>query len=111
MSRETAASTNGVSAGILGRIADKGPRRHPYRLGLYEHERRDYARSYQGRDRLLRAEVVDAEVYVFVCLDNTSVVDGLNGTPPESSRDIYVRFKEIVATHEPGVIVKWIPGH
>ncbi len=82
----------------------------------------------QGKGRLLQAEVVDAEVYgalmglaaaravgrhkrLFVCLDNTSVVDGLNGIPPETSRNIFKRFKELATTHEPGVTVKWIPGH
>lgn len=83
---------------------------------------------YQGKGRLLRAEVVNAEVYgalmglaaartigrhkrLFICLDNTSVVDGLNGTPPESSQNIFTRFKELAIRHGPGVTVKWIPGH
>ncbi|TGJ75709.1 hypothetical protein E0Z10_g10965 [Xylaria hypoxylon] len=82
----------------------------------------------QGKGSLLQAEVVDAEVYgalmglvvarvvgrhkrLFVCLDNTSVVDGLNGTPLKTSRNIFKHFKELATTHKPGVIVKWIPGH
>ncbi len=83
---------------------------------------------YRGKGRLLHAEVEDAEVYgalmglaaaraigrdkrLYVCLDNTSVVDGLNGTPPESSRSIFIRFKDLAGAHGPGVTVKWIPGH
>ena len=46
-----------------------------------------------------------------VCLDNTSVVDGLNGHPPESSQNIFLRFQELATAHEAGVIVKWVPGH
>ena len=83
---------------------------------------------YRNKGRLLQAEVVDAEAHgalqglaaaraigrqkcLFVCLDNTSVVDGLNGNPPESSQAVFLRFQQIAALHEPGVIVKWIPGH
>ncbi|KAI1085897.1 hypothetical protein F5B19DRAFT_498932 [Rostrohypoxylon terebratum] len=56
---------------------------------------------YGGKGKFLQAEVVNAEVYgalqglaaaqairrqkrLFVRLDNTSMVDGLNGNPPES---------------------------
>jgi ribonuclease HI len=83
---------------------------------------------YRNRGRLHRAEVFDAEVHgalqglaaartigpnkrLFVCLDNTSVVDGLNGSPPESSQAIFLRFQELASGHSPGVTVKWIPGH
>lgn len=78
--------------------------------------------------RLLQAEVFDAEVYgalqglaaaravapskhLYVCLDNTSVVDGINGASPESSQAIFLRFQAMAASHAPGVTVKWIPGH
>lgn len=64
---------------------------------------------YTKAGKLLQAEVFDAEVYaalqglaaattiaperhLYVCLDNTSVVDGLNGRPPESSQAVFLRF-------------------
>lgn len=76
----------------------------------------------------MQAEVFDAEVYgalqglaaarsigsqkrIYICLDNTSVIDGLNGNAPESSQDIFLRFQHIASTHDPGVMVKWVPGH
>ncbi|KAJ3552768.1 hypothetical protein NPX13_g11040 [Xylaria arbuscula] len=82
----------------------------------------------QGKGRLRQADVVGAEVYgalmglsaaravgrhkrLFVCLDSTSVVDKLNETRLEASSNIFRCFKELAATHEPGVTVKWIPGH
>lgn len=83
---------------------------------------------YTKAGRLSQAEVFDAEVYaalqglaaaraiaprkhLFVCLDNTSVVDGLTGKPPESSQAIFLRFQTLARNHTPGVTVKWVPGH
>ncbi|KAI1839674.1 hypothetical protein JX266_014115 [Neoarthrinium moseri] len=77
---------------------------------------------YRGKGRLHQAEVVDAEVHgamqglaaaraigrhkrIYVCLDNTAVVDGLNGTPLESSQSVFLRFQELAAAHAPDVIV------
>ncbi|KAI1359473.1 hypothetical protein F5Y08DRAFT_78687 [Xylaria arbuscula] len=60
---------------------------------------------------LAAARAIGPDKQIFVCLDNTSVVNGLNGTPPESSRSVFIRFKEIAEAHEPDAIVKWIPGH
>lgn len=58
-----------------------------------------------------QGRAIAPERHLYVCLDNTSVVDGLNGTPPESSQAIFLRFQSIAASHAPGVTVKWVPGH
>ena len=81
-----------------------------------------------GCDHLIYTEVFDAEAYgalqglaaakhigsgkhIYICLDNTSVIDGLNGDSPESSQSTFLRFQHIASTHQPGVTIKWVPGH
>jgi ribonuclease HI len=78
--------------------------------------------------RLREAEVVDAEAYgalaglraalngrpqgsaIFVCLDNTSVVDALMNRPMDSSQGVYLCFQDLVKRHG-GISVRWCPGH
>ncbi|KAK9424058.1 hypothetical protein SUNI508_13809 [Seiridium unicorne] len=82
---------------------------------------------YRRKGRLYQAEVVDAEVHK--ALQDLAAAKAigrhkrihvsrqhisgrwLERTPPESSQSVFLRFKELAATHSPGVIVKWIPGH
>lgn len=69
------------------------------------------AEAYGALQGLAAARAIAPRKRLYVCLDNTSVVDGLKGTPPESSQAIFLRFQSIAASHAPGVTVKWIPGH
>jgi len=48
---------------------------------------------------------------IFVCLDNASVVDGLNRFLPESWRNMFICFKELATRREPDVEVEWIHRH
>lgn len=66
---------------------------------------------YGALQGLAAARAIAPRKRLYVCLDNTSVVNGLNGTPPESSQAIFLRFQSMAASHAPGVTVKWIPGH
>jgi ribonuclease HI len=86
----------------------------------------------QRYGRLVQSEVFDAEVEgarhalrttlfiakrmhdspkITVCLDNTSVIWGLRGTPSASSQDAFLEFKNSAEEYPGGVEVKWVPGH
>lgn len=79
---------------------------------------------------LVRAEVYDAEAEgalaglrkalavstanttgISVCLDNTSVIRCLDGTPPSSSQNTILQFRELARTSSTPVDVRWVPGH
>ncbi len=79
-----------------------------------------------GRGRLGLAEVFDGEAEgaraglrqairgytggtIHVCLDNTSVMQGLRGDPPTSSQDAFLDFQAMAAIYD--VRVHWVPGH
>jgi ribonuclease HI len=80
----------------------------------------------QGRGRLGIAEVFDGEVEgalqglrqalricssqpIHVCLDNTAVIQGLQGDASESSQAAFLEFQDYAAIAN--VEVRWVPGH
>ncbi|CAM1503462.1 Fc.00g082380.m01.CDS01 [Cosmosporella sp. VM-42] len=80
----------------------------------------------QGKGRLGLAEVFDGEVegarhglrhacrmdqsaQIPICIDNTSVVQGLLGPAPASSQEAFLDFQQISETVQ--VPVRWVPGH
>ncbi|KAL7940133.1 hypothetical protein V8C42DRAFT_291180 [Trichoderma barbatum] len=59
---------------------------------------------------IIRDSPTIQEAYFF--LDNSAVVDGLLGTPPESSQEEYIAFqKGAKAAFPVEIIVAWVPGH
>ncbi|KDN63501.1 hypothetical protein CSUB01_12226 [Colletotrichum sublineola] len=85
---------------------------------------------HQGRRRLPRAEVYDAEVEgaraglkaalrhrhrgtdgITVCLDNSAVIYGLDGSPAVSSQEAFLDFIHTATTCGEKVDVRWVPGH
>ncbi|KAF4417974.1 RNA-directed DNA polymerase from transposon X-element [Fusarium acutatum] len=89
---------------------------------IYQNRRK----IHQGKGRLGLAEVFDGEAegathdliqacrirpgqVIHVCLDNTSVIQGLTGEIPESSQDAFRTFQRIVSIAS--VEVRWVTGH
>ncbi|KDN66318.1 hypothetical protein CSUB01_12327 [Colletotrichum sublineola] len=85
---------------------------------------------HQGRRRLPRAEVYDAEAEgaraglksalrhvegetdgITVCLDNSAVIYGLDGTPVTSSQEAFRDFIDAASGCGIPVNVRWVPGH
>ena len=69
------------------------------------------AEAYGALQGLAAARSIGGQKHIYICLVNTSVIDGLNGDPTESSQSIFMRFNHIASTHQPGVTVRWVPGH
>jgi ribonuclease HI len=46
---------------------------------------------------------------IHVCIDNTSVIHGLQGTAPPSSQASFLAFQE--ASKKTDVTIRWVPGH
>ncbi|PNP56431.1 hypothetical protein FNYG_15350 [Fusarium nygamai] len=82
-----------------------------------------------GSGRLGPAEVFDAEATgaleglkaalnlrdvatqnIFICLDNLAAATCLQGTPSDSSQDVFLEFQALATSHE-AVQVRWVPGH
>ncbi|KID81125.1 ATP-dependent DNA helicase PIF1 [Metarhizium guizhouense ARSEF 977] len=82
-----------------------------------------------GSGRLGPAEVFDAEATgaleglkaalrlpraagreITVCLDNLAAASSLQGTPSDSSQDIFLKFQDLASAHG-NTSVRWIPGH
>lgn len=82
-----------------------------------------------GSGRLGPAEVFDAEATgaleglkaalnlpesttrdIVICLDNLAAATCLSGTPSDSSREVFLEFQALTASHG-ATQVRWIPGH
>ncbi|WPJ65455.1 hypothetical protein SMAC4_13931 [Sordaria macrospora] len=49
---------------------------------------------------------------ITICLDNTSVIRGLRGTPAASSQAAFLDFRAIRKGYGPSLVdVRWVPGH
>jgi ribonuclease HI len=82
-----------------------------------------------GSGQLGRKEVFDAEIHgaleglqravlansanepITVCMDNTSVIDCIGATAPNSSQALFRAFQKVGDRHPHQVSVKWCPGH
>ncbi|OAQ58954.1 reverse transcriptase [Pochonia chlamydosporia 170] len=82
-----------------------------------------------GSGQLGRREVFDAEIHgaleglqrallanlanepITVCMDNTSVIDCIGTTAPNSSQACFRTFQRVGDKHPYQVSVKWCPGH
>ena len=62
-----------------------------------------------ARHGLLRAHRTYPGRVTHVCLDNTTVIQGLTGEIPESSQDAFIEFQELATMA--AVYVRWVPGH
>jgi len=85
----------------------------------------------RGFGQLEQAEVFDAEAEgarhglraaldllpegvspnITMCLDNTSVIRGLKGTPSPSSQEAFLDFRRIRKRYSGTIEVRWVPGH
>ncbi|CCC05734.1 hypothetical protein SMACR_10091 [Sordaria macrospora] len=53
-----------------------------------------------------------ARPHITVCLDNTSVIRGLRGTPAASSQAAFLDFRATCKGYGPDLVsVRWVPGH
>ncbi|PTB47323.1 hypothetical protein M431DRAFT_514432 [Trichoderma harzianum CBS 226.95] len=79
-------------------------------LEVYDAEARGAAQAMKLALRIIRDSPSVREAYFF--LDHSAVVDGLLGTPPESSQEEYIAFqKGAKAAYPIRITVAWVPGH
>ncbi|KAL7940222.1 hypothetical protein V8C42DRAFT_275916 [Trichoderma barbatum] len=77
---------------------------------VYDAEARGAAQTMKLASRIIRESPTIQEAYFF--LDNSAVVDGLLGTPPESAQEEYLAFQRGAKAAFPiKVFVAWVPGH
>ena len=48
------------------------------------------AEAYGALQGLAAARSIGSQKHIYICLDNTSVIDGLDGDAPESSQSIFL---------------------
>ena len=76
------------------------------RLGLAEVFDGEAVGAWQG---LRQAHRINPGATIHVCLDNTSVIQGLTGTAPKSSQEVFLAFQEIATIAD--VRIRWVPGY